>query len=369
MCDRKRPCGRCTQLGLTGLCVYEVDDPNQRNDLQDESSRLRKRVAELEGVIRELKNKPHPRWVQSGTTPGEGLEKWHARAQSRAASSDGSDNTKDSAAPSPKLGNACIVDAAVEAGSSQQASPLNSFLASSSFPSPSPHASLPNLPPCSPYYGMSSSPQSTPSPAILTPNDEYSRSQVMIAGNEQQLDLASIFMSYPSLMGCEDALGHVDRSFRGDGLAEPLDESSLSSKHHTTRFHDGHCGCLGESQSYNAILELSLRLRKATYIMSRSANHRMGSNCVLNQRIAELDALASTTLGNINNPPNEFSTLPARPRATTLPNPAAHSTSHVAPTVSPNTLQGYRSWEIMPPAMPESNTCDDSFMSWEPSRR
>ncbi|EPQ57256.1 hypothetical protein GLOTRDRAFT_17704, partial [Gloeophyllum trabeum ATCC 11539] len=54
MCDRKRPCGRCTQLGLTGLCVYEVDDPNQKHDDQDEKSRLQKRVAELEGVIREV---------------------------------------------------------------------------------------------------------------------------------------------------------------------------------------------------------------------------------------------------------------------------------------------------------------------------
>jgi hypothetical protein len=71
-CDRKRPaCARCTQLGLvrmfrsgaksiyrsftkTGLCVYEVDDPSQRTDTQDESSRLLKRVAELEGVIREV---------------------------------------------------------------------------------------------------------------------------------------------------------------------------------------------------------------------------------------------------------------------------------------------------------------------------
>jgi hypothetical protein len=25
-CDRKRPCGRCTALGLTGSCVYEVDE-------------------------------------------------------------------------------------------------------------------------------------------------------------------------------------------------------------------------------------------------------------------------------------------------------------------------------------------------------
>ncbi|KZV90000.1 hypothetical protein EXIGLDRAFT_617542, partial [Exidia glandulosa HHB12029] len=55
-CDRKRPCSRCTQLGLTGLCVYEVDDPNVADDPNvDEMTRARKRIAELEGVIRELK--------------------------------------------------------------------------------------------------------------------------------------------------------------------------------------------------------------------------------------------------------------------------------------------------------------------------
>ena len=39
----------------TGLCVYEVDDPTQQTDSQDESTRLLKRVAELEGVIREVR--------------------------------------------------------------------------------------------------------------------------------------------------------------------------------------------------------------------------------------------------------------------------------------------------------------------------
>ncbi|KAJ7188172.1 hypothetical protein C8R46DRAFT_1053905 [Mycena filopes] len=64
MCDRKRPCSRCIQLGLTGLCVYEVDDPARKSTTtQDETARLQNRIAELEGVIRELKNKPHPRWA------------------------------------------------------------------------------------------------------------------------------------------------------------------------------------------------------------------------------------------------------------------------------------------------------------------
>ncbi|KAF8210337.1 hypothetical protein K438DRAFT_2011751 [Mycena galopus ATCC 62051] len=62
MCDRKRPCSRCIQLGLTGLCVYEVDDPSGKSKDPDERSRLQTRIAELEGVIRKLKNKPQPRW-------------------------------------------------------------------------------------------------------------------------------------------------------------------------------------------------------------------------------------------------------------------------------------------------------------------
>ncbi|KAJ7640770.1 hypothetical protein DFH06DRAFT_621865 [Mycena polygramma] len=62
MCDRKRPCSRCSQLGLTGNCVYEIDEPG-RQGKQDDETRLMNRIAELEGVIRELKNKPHPRWL------------------------------------------------------------------------------------------------------------------------------------------------------------------------------------------------------------------------------------------------------------------------------------------------------------------
>ncbi|KAJ7770181.1 hypothetical protein DFH07DRAFT_268066 [Mycena maculata] len=68
MCDRKRPCSRCTQLGLTGLCIYEVDDPARKPTVPDESSRLLSRIAELEGVVRELKNKPHPRCADGQDT-------------------------------------------------------------------------------------------------------------------------------------------------------------------------------------------------------------------------------------------------------------------------------------------------------------
>ncbi|EIN12810.1 hypothetical protein PUNSTDRAFT_59909 [Punctularia strigosozonata HHB-11173 SS5] len=73
-CDRKRPCSRCIQLGLTGLCIYETSDPNERRALTSpltlgapdqpscrddpnlpEVERLRGRVAELESLVRELR--------------------------------------------------------------------------------------------------------------------------------------------------------------------------------------------------------------------------------------------------------------------------------------------------------------------------
>ncbi|KAG7087932.1 hypothetical protein E1B28_011978 [Marasmius oreades] len=80
-CDRKRPCQRCIQLGLTGLCVYEIDDPALRDDpTLDETTRLRNRIAELESLVRELRGKPHPRWAETTFRDGDPNEKWHSRA-------------------------------------------------------------------------------------------------------------------------------------------------------------------------------------------------------------------------------------------------------------------------------------------------
>ncbi|KAG2359456.1 hypothetical protein BDR07DRAFT_1415046 [Suillus spraguei] len=80
-CDRKRPCQRCIQLGLTGLCVYEIDDPALRDDPTiDEATRLRNRIAELESLVRELRGKPHPRWADANFRDGDPSERWHSRA-------------------------------------------------------------------------------------------------------------------------------------------------------------------------------------------------------------------------------------------------------------------------------------------------
>ncbi|KAF6747864.1 hypothetical protein DFP72DRAFT_918537, partial [Ephemerocybe angulata] len=75
-CDRKRPCQRCIQLGLTGLCVYEIDDPA----LRDDPSELESLVRELRALLTKHQGKPHPRWADTNFRDGDPNEKWHSRA-------------------------------------------------------------------------------------------------------------------------------------------------------------------------------------------------------------------------------------------------------------------------------------------------
>lgn len=380
MCDRKRPCGRCTQLGLTGLCVYEVDDPSQRTEVQDEGSRLRQRVAELEGVIRELKNKPHPRWVQAGSTPEVEFERWHTRSQSRSAveqqqteqQAKTKSTSSSSASPSHTSPSRTTCSISSPRDESQPSPQLPSPpLARPSLTFPQPPAELTNTSASYlPYFSNISSPLSTPSPPLMTPTDEYAQTRALVVGEQPltgEFDLASIFMSYPGLIGCEDNLGH-------NVITGHLDDTCRSNHCHDTSAH-GHCGCLTEGSSYNVVLELSLRLRKAADILSRSAYHHLGSNhCALSQRIMELDGLATTTLGNITTPPNDINqTCPQQhplshkfiPPSSTFG--TASGRTMPASTVSPQTLQGITCWDI--PTSELSPVCEDSFMSWEPSRR
>ncbi|WVQ80822.1 hypothetical protein IAT38_002929 [Cryptococcus sp. DSM 104549] len=69
-CDRKRPCGRCTALGLTGTCVYEIDEARDMNDPDvAEHVRLKRRIAELEQVVRELRQKAPSRNAMTNVPP------------------------------------------------------------------------------------------------------------------------------------------------------------------------------------------------------------------------------------------------------------------------------------------------------------
>lgn len=60
-CDRQRPCTRCADHGVAGQCVYQLEDPATRTGDQDELTRLRKRVLELEHTVRVLTQRHSPR--------------------------------------------------------------------------------------------------------------------------------------------------------------------------------------------------------------------------------------------------------------------------------------------------------------------
>ncbi|KAF8806386.1 hypothetical protein BYT27DRAFT_7339039 [Phlegmacium glaucopus] len=345
MCDRKRPaCARCTQLGLTGLCVYEVDDPTQRTETQDESSRLIKKVAELEGVIRELKNKPHPRWAQASNSG----EKCHTRLHppvggeremcpSNAPSLPDSSSSSEKGCSHPSL--TCVPTyAKADAGI---------FPATIDFQA---HTGCPH--PDSHYYQGSD--LGTPSPpSLLTPTDEYPLTQVGVAdiGSltlPQDYDFGSMFLTYPSTMG------YADNSLR----------SGVFDKEHGS-----HCGCLREQSNYHVMLELSLRLRKASDFLSRSPIHRLGGfhSCLIHQTISNLDNFMTNALSDItatvgNLPELLISTeqFPSEStdkflsRPTSCPKQPIHNTQnyHLSPSAINNPLA----------------SVDDPFMSWEPPR-
>ena len=77
----------------------------------------------------------------------------------------------------------------------------------------------------------------------------------------------------------------MDDALFGDML-DPL----LSSTAETCAIHgEEHCGCLHDHASYNTVLELSLRLRRATDILSRFAKHGTRSECKIHKSISDLD--------------------------------------------------------------------------------
>ncbi|KJA29454.1 hypothetical protein HYPSUDRAFT_32913 [Hypholoma sublateritium FD-334 SS-4] len=310
MCDRKRPaCARCTQLGLTGLCVYEVDDPTQQTDTQDESTRLLKRVAELEGVIRELRNNPHPRWVRSINTGGES-RKWNAHG-----SNDGSCSSN---APSPPV---------------------------SSSPSDKGDSRSPFSP---------GSPLGESSPGLLTPPDESSLSPIGIANHAPipDYDFASeIFSSYPGVTGVNDS-------------TFPLLHDHRCGKQ------IGHCGCIHDSTNYKNMLELSVRLRKASDVLNRTPTHQLGGNfCPLHQRISELDSFTMNVLSGISESPLSDGIHPSVPSMQSYHHLQMFSQQMASGSRGP--ITNNRPWDIMSSNSSGSPTLDDplALMAWDPQRR
>jgi len=293
--------------------------------------------------------------VQSGCNPGEEFEKWHSRAQNRTVPDQGSYVESTHLSPPSPPHSASSSDKGDSRSISSSSSHSSSM--SSTYRSPI------HTPP---------SPLSTPSPSISTPIEEFSRPLVSSAGDAQDFDLASIFSSYPGLMACEDNVyGQFEGALRSEDEKDNKHDESCFMRHP-----GGHCRCLTENTSYNVVLELSLRLRKAADILSHSVHHHMGSDCLLYHRITELDAYATTALGDISTPPEDVLSLQSQncainSEATMLQstNLYGHGATQAVSTISPQSLHTIRSWEFIQPASDSPSACDDSFMTWEPPRR
>lgn len=210
-----------------------------------------------------MKNKPHPRWVRpAASTELDGNDK--PQSSSSESSSSGL-SERLSSEPSEKT-------------STTTALALHQPPATQS---PIAHTSRCPTSPSAYYNTPSSFGSSSP---LATPPDELPLSFAGVASAHTftpDFDFASMFMGY-------------------SGLLSPYDEGpSTEPLHHQTECissqHPGgeHCGCLTEHSSHQAVLELSIRLRKAADSLRRSAHHQLESNCQLNRQIAELDAYAA----------------------------------------------------------------------------
>lgn len=218
----------------------------------------------------QLKNKPHPRWVQALNASNQKLAKWASRSQSKSENGDGQDQTN-SNAPSPPSSNSDKSEVPSSRGSSTKSS-LDIIY--------QPSLSLDiNNRSLSPSTAASS--QGPSSPSLITPTDEISQPNIAALGSSdapQDYDLTYMFLNYPELMGCDPVT-----------LSDNQGKDNL----YQNRSSVGQCGCIREARCYHVVLELSLRLRRAAEILSRSASHHFGSSCPLYRRISELDTFAT----------------------------------------------------------------------------
>lgn len=151
-----------------------------------------------------------------------------------------------------------------------------------------------------------SSPDSTPCSSFpSSPNPCLSPSprpplQIDITGaddNNSLFDMSSLLDSASfETSGFEDGVyGHIlDQIMRSD-----------QAKNNTLPFDgrcDGHllpreapilphCGCLETQTAYSAVLELSIRLRRAAEMLGRVNHHTQDSDCAIYSKVSELDTL------------------------------------------------------------------------------
>ncbi|OCB85176.1 hypothetical protein A7U60_g7802 [Sanghuangporus baumii] len=377
MCDRRRPaCGRCTKLGLSGTCVYEVDDINRRDPAQDEVLLLKNRIAELEGFIREFKRKPHPRTITR-----------RKRANSTSSSLPGSDNGGDSDSCQDSRHSVMTIV-------SRTSSPNES--SSESDNDPRTPSALENEPVFLTSTGCPTSPLSSPSTssnrfATLTTSSDPAKT-----GSDCIMDIDSTFDFRSTGLMCDDN-DTLERVFAR------IIEQDVTSNHD--------CGCVKHHLAYSSIFELVPHLRRALSALRSAPEHHaqvseFSSPCFYLSQLQSLtDAISSiiesppgTTLASSSPPP--CAPQSQRPLSNALlPSAACAEDSPLQRVIAarraglagkPNPVRSasqtpitasakdaWRGSNLRPAWGGGQSTSDrelpgsgkDSFMSWEPTQR
>jgi hypothetical protein len=205
----------------------------------------------------QLKNKPHPRWANSTCDPTLEQDKWHSRAKSSSVMSD-----SDSDSPRGECMELCSYPSVAATPSEATQATDSSYFYPSSTPSP----------PSSSTFTMDDAPHSTAAgPTHASASLDFDLSAFLSAPSEPAV-LQSMMASFNSR----------------DHYTHPSPVHSPSDDHHHTA---GHCGCLASSPEYTAMLELSLRLRKAAETLRH--RHRSNSGCQLLERLVTWDLQTS----------------------------------------------------------------------------
>ncbi|KAI0314084.1 hypothetical protein OF83DRAFT_1085889 [Amylostereum chailletii] len=364
----------------TWSCSSRLNWPPSSSDAADDRARLQKRVAELEGVIRELKNKPHPRWTQQTSVS---TEEWARSGHGnflhlpQQRIEEDQDMCRPTTAESGSTSSDGIPTALLRKAS----------LSSNAGPPSPPFGQFLDVPP--PHFGSPPrlSPMSSHSPLVTTPRSEEGLPSFVVTSPSSSAmpheDPMASFFSYFS-----DAEGFDGGQFGSvyDGAMHGVADDHMAVSGFCHPEHKSlpvQCGCLMESANYSIVLELSLRLRRAAELLSRHPSHATGGLCLLKQRIHDLDALTTSTLGNMEMPGgSEPSTMHphSAPEYFQLQIPDnqgygwanAGGVSGMPSTVSPLALSHPGVTQTQSTWAPEQSfgqAQDDAFMSWEPHRR
>lgn len=227
-----------------------------------------------------MKNKPHPRWIQPANNTRDELENW--RSRSHTGNRD-NESWQSESAPSPSS------PQRTTSISNVRGSPSTTY--SSQFP-PTARPSGEITPqfissnhveayyaPSPPEYFNNPSPLSAPSSTVMTPPNDTQLPTVDVVGGPQDVPqnfgLESILMTYPGMPRYDQDIQNFLEGLPPPYHPDEKSQEDLRTKRHPHPSTEAHCGCLHETSTYAVVLELSLRLRKASEILSRSANHRL----------------------------------------------------------------------------------------------